>query len=125
MCDVSPHLARHFENEFERDRDAEREAGDASDQAGGIFVFAKDVLEQVGGAVGDFRMLADIAGSGYGDAEADDADNMIERSEMLAGDSEGVEGGNAGGLAASLHVELGADTADEFRRAAFCGKHAA
>src|SRR5437899_10166581 len=61
--------------------------------------------------------------SGHQDAEPDDPRNLVERSEMLPRDSEGVERCQVSGLASRLRVEFHTDAPDEFRFAAFSGKH--
>src|SRR6266702_4548594 len=85
-----PFSARHLEYQFQFNRNAEGQAGDTVDEASGNFFFSEDVLQEARGAVGDFRVLAKIAGSGHGDAETHDAGHFIERAEMLAGDGESV-----------------------------------
>src|SRR5713101_7237657 len=68
-------------------------------------------------------MLPDISGSGHQHAKPDDPRNFVERSQMLPHGSEGVERCQESGLASRLHIELRADTRDEFRFAAYSGKH--
>ena len=58
-------VSGHLEDEFQFNGGAEGKAGDTVNQAAGVFVFSEDVLEQVGCAVGDFRLFADIAQSGH------------------------------------------------------------
>src|SRR5208282_6905509 len=59
----------------------------------------------------------------YRDAEADDASNFVERSQIFACDREGVQRREIGRFASGFHIEFRADAANELRRAAFGGKH--
>ena len=51
-------LARHLDYDFQLDRGAEREACDAIHRAAGALLFSEDLLQQLGGGVGDFRLIA-------------------------------------------------------------------
>src|SRR4029077_3988357 len=68
-------------------------------------------------------LLADISRGGHGDPKPDEPRNFVERSQMLPRDSEGVERCQVSGLASRFHVEVRADAPDEFRFAAYSGKH--
>jgi len=118
-------LRRHFKNDFQFDGGAEWQAGDAIDQAAGAFVFSKDALQQLGSGIGDLRLIADVSGSSNRNAKTYDSSDFVERSHMLAGDSEKIEGSELSGLARCLDVEFGTDTANKFRAVTLGGKHAA
>jgi hypothetical protein len=92
-------------------------------EAARVLVFSEDVLQQLRSGVSDFRLIADISRSGHRHAEPDDPRHFVERSQMLPRDSEGVERREVSRLAPRFHIELRADAPDEFRRAAFGGKH--
>ena len=118
-------LTRPLQDHFQLDRAAERKAGDAIHQAARVPVFSEDVLQQLRSAVRDFRLIADISRSGYRHAEPDDPRHLVERSQMLPRDGETVERREVSRLAPRFHIQLRADTPNEFRRVAFRGKHPA
>jgi hypothetical protein len=122
---TEPLLPRHLENDFQLDRGAERKACDAIHQAARALVFAEDILQQLRGGVSDGRLIADISRSGHRHAESDDPRHFVERSQMLLRDSEDVERREVSRLAPRFHIELRADTPNEFRPVAFRGKHPA
>ncbi len=74
-------------------------------------------------AVRDFQLVADISRSGNRHAEPDHARHFVERSQILPRNGEDVERREVRRLAARFDIELRADASDEFRRAAFRGKH--
>src|SRR6266513_1519566 len=119
-----PFLPRHLENDFQLDRGAERKACDAIHQAARALVFSEDVLQQLRSGVSDLRLIADISRSGHRYAEPNDPRHFVERAQMLPRDSEGVERREVSRLAPRFHIELRSDAPDEFRPAAFRGKHA-
>jgi hypothetical protein len=53
----------------------------------------------------------------------DDPRNFVQRSQVLPRDSQAVERCQVSGLASCLDVEFRADAPDEFRFAAYRGKH--
>src|SRR5882762_6408689 len=118
-----PYLPHHLENDFQLNRRAERKACDAIHYAGRILVFSEDLLQQLRSTVSDFRLIADISRSGYQHAEPHDPRDFVECSQMLTCDREAVKRREIGRLAARVHVEFRTDAPDEFRRAAFRGKH--
>jgi hypothetical protein len=97
-------LRRHFENEFQLDRRAERQAGNSVHQAAGVLVFSEDVLQQLGRTVSNFGLVAEISRSCHHNAQPDDARHSIERSQMLARDSEAVERSQVSRLASSFGI---------------------
>lgn len=116
-------MRRHFENKFQLDRCTEGKARDAKHQPARVLVFSKDVLQQLGSAVSDFGLVAEVSRGCNRNAEPDDASNFVERSQMLARDSEAVERRKMGCFASGFHIEFRADAPDEFPRAAFGGQH--
>src|SRR5712692_6335193 len=120
-----PLLPRHLENDLQLDWSAERKTCDAIHQAAGALVFSKDVLQQLRSGVSDFGLIADISRSGHRHAEPDDPGHFVERSQMLPRDSEDVERREVSRLAPRFHIELRADTPNEFRPVALRGKHPA
>src|SRR6202521_3403543 len=101
-----PFLPRYLENDFQLNRGAERKAGDAIYQAARALVFSEDVLQQLRSGVGDFRLIPDISRRGHRHAEPDDPGHLVERSQMLARDSEDVEHCESRRLAPRFHIEL-------------------
>ena len=113
-------------NDFELHRGSERterKACDAINQAARVLLFSEDVLQQLRSGVRDFRLFADISRSGHRHAEPDDPRHFVERSQMLPSDGEDIERCEVNRLAPSFHFELRSDAPNEFRRAAFRGKH--
>src|SRR3984893_16153391 len=86
-----PFLPRHLENDFQLDRGAERKACDAIYQAARALVFSEDVLQQLRSGVSDFRLIAEISGSGHRHAEPDNPRYFVERSQILPRDCEDIE----------------------------------
>jgi len=118
-------LPRYLKDHFQLDRGAERKACDSIHQATRTLVLSEDVSQQLRSSVRDFRLFADISRSGHRHAEANDALDSVERSQMLPRDSEDVERCEVSRLAASFHIEFRTDAPNEFRAVAFGGKHAA
>jgi hypothetical protein len=54
-------LPCYLENELQLDRGPERKACDAIHQAARALAFSEDVLQQLRGAVGDFRLITDVS----------------------------------------------------------------
>src|SRR5207245_2810411 len=117
-------LLTYLENNFELDWRAEREVCGPIHQTARVLVFPEHVLQQLRSTVSDFRLVADISRSGYRHAEPNNARHFIERSQMLPRNTKGVECGEMSRFAPRFHVELRAEASNEFRRAAFRGKHA-
>jgi hypothetical protein len=122
-CATERRLRHHLENEFQLDRRAERHAGDAGHQAARVLVFSEEVLQQLGSAVSDFGLVAEVARGYNRNAEPDDARHLVERPPMLARDSEAVERREVSCIASGFHVEFRSDAPNEFRASAFGGKH--
>src|SRR6266850_1484227 len=118
-----PYLPHHLENDFQLNRRAERKACDAIHYAGRILVFSENVLQQLGSAVSDFRLIADISRSGHKHSEPDDPLHFVERSQMLPRDSEAIENRQASRRAPCFHIEFRTNAPNEFRAMAFSGKH--
>src|SRR6267142_6600357 len=68
-------------------------------------------------------MVPDISRSGHQHAEPDDPRNFVERFQMLPHDSEDVDRSQVSGHAPRFHIEFRTDAPDEFRFAAYSGKH--
>jgi len=118
-------LPRYLKDHFQLDRGAERKACDSIHQATRTPVLSEDVSQQLRSSVRDFRLFADISRGGHRHAEANDALDSVERSQMLPRDSEDVERRELSRLASSFHIEFRTDAPNEFRAMAFGGKHAA
>src|SRR5580692_4440382 len=78
-------LRRDFKNELDFDRHAEGKAGDPEDDAGRQHPGAEDLDEEFGGAVGDFRMVPEVALRRDIDAELRHAGYPVERAEIRLG----------------------------------------
>src|SRR6266851_2883297 len=120
---LSAPLRRHLEDDFQLDRGAKRKACDAVHQTARVPVFSEDVLQQLRSGVSDSRLIANIARSGYRDAEPDDPRHFVERSQMLPRDSENIERREVSCLAARFYIKLRADATSELCLMAFRGKH--
>src|SRR6266567_1581695 len=118
-------LSPYLENDLQLDRGAERKACDPVHQAARALVFSEDVLQQFRSGVSDFRLIADIPRSGHRHAEPHDPRHFVERPQILPRDSQDVERRKVSRLAPRFHIELRADAPNEFRLAAFRGKHPA
>jgi hypothetical protein len=88
-------------------------------------LFSEDVLQQLRSGVGDFRLVAHISRSGHQYTEADHPRHFVERSQVLPRDSENVECREASRLSRRFHIELSANTPNEFRPVAFRRQHPA
>src|SRR5262249_40522777 len=88
-------------------------------------MFSEDVLQQLRRSISDSGLIADISRCGYRHAEPDDSCHFVERSQMLPNDGETIDRRKVGRLASLWHIELRADTSNEFRHAAFRGQHPA
>jgi hypothetical protein len=75
---VAKALGREFKNELDFDWHAERQAGDAEDDAGREHPGAEDLDEELGRSVGDFRMVSEVALGRDIDAELRNADYLVE-----------------------------------------------
>src|ERR1700745_3140217 len=117
-------LPPYLKDHFQLDRGAERKACDSIHQATRTLVLSEDVSQQLRSRVRDFRLFAALSRSGHRHAEANDAFDSVERSQMLPRDSEGVERREVSRLASSFHIEFRTDPPNEFRAVAFGGKHA-
>jgi hypothetical protein len=113
---------RHLEDDIQLDRSAERKAGDAIDRAAGALVPSEHVVQELRSAIGDFGVLADLAGGGHRDGETDDPPHLVERSQVAPRDRENVERGEVGRLPSRVDVELRSDPSDERRTASLRGK---
>src|ERR1700730_3338979 len=118
-------LLRHLENDLQLDRRAERKACDAIYETAGALRLPENVLQQLRSCVSDFPLIPDISHRGHRHAEPDDPLHPVERSQMLARDSEDVERCESRRLAPRFHIELRSDAPDELRRAALGRKHPA
>src|SRR5579859_2949084 len=115
--------ARDLKNEFQLYRSAKRKAGDAVDQTARVPVFAEDVLQKFGSAIGDSRVVMHIPLGRDQRTEADDSYHLVQRSQVLAGYSESIECGQTSRLVARFRVKLRADAPHELRATAFRRKH--
>jgi hypothetical protein len=92
-------------------------------QAAWAPVFSEDALQQLRSCVSDFRLIADIPGSGHRDPESDDSRHFVERSQMLPRDSEDVEPRQVSRFAPGFHIELRPDADYELCSVTFRRKH--
>lgn len=83
---------------------------------------AEDLVEEFGGAVGDGRVLGEARSGVQMRFEAEDLAESVEAAEVVADAGEGVEGGEACGLASLIDAEFAADLADPFGAAVLDGE---
>jgi hypothetical protein len=94
-------------------------------QAGRALVLPENRLQQLGGGIGDFRLLADLSRSRHRHPEPDDSGDVIERPQVLPRDGQDVERREPGRLAPRLYIELRSDAPDESGLVTFRRKHPA
>src|SRR5277367_745361 len=76
-------LLFYFEDEFEFNRQPERETGNADDHSHRNFLWTKYIAEQVRDCVRHYRLVEKVSMSCHEDAESDNARDFIERAQML------------------------------------------
>src|SRR6185503_11578344 len=95
-----------------------RQARHARDHASRYEVGAKYLREQLGGCVGDLRVVAKFRCGCQRHGQTSDTLRLVQRSEMLPRQRERIERCQAGRAAPVFDAEIGADSPEELRDAA-------
>src|SRR5580658_2193341 len=113
----------HLKNQFQLDRNPERQAGDSVDQTSGVLIWAKNVFKEVRGSVRDLRMISNVSRSSHRHTKADNSLHSIERAEMLARHRKRIHRREARCISARFDIELRSHASHKFRHPALGGKH--
>src|SRR5437763_8947272 len=107
-----------LEDAFDLDGDLERQRAHPDGGAGvPAALLAEDPDEEVGGAVGDGRLIAELGIRVHEAEQLDDAGDPVELAELGLDRREHVEGDELRGALTLLDGELAAELADEGRAA--------
>ena len=94
----------YFENKLQLDRHAEGQARDAEDDPSRKLIRSKNLFQQFGRTIRDFRVLPEIAFGGDEHTELGDRGYLVERAQEGFRCRERVQGGGRGGLRPSSIV---------------------